>query len=338
MKTVGFAPILFAAVSAAACAPQLPRAGEQGGATGGTVATGTLFEIGRTMQFGPGSRYAAESDRESTLDVAQVCQGVLVAWEDSRFQASAALAGLWRPREALREYGAGVFFFEPYDPARVPVVFVHGINGTAGDLKAVIDRIDRSRFQAWVFQYPSGLRLHSVGNALVQVLDNLQAHYGFDRYALVAHSMGGLISRVAVNKIALRGDPQPIALFVTISTPWEGHIAAELGAKLSPYVLPVWLDMSPGSPFLGSLLSKPLPDTLPYYLFFGYQGLFGNDGTASLGSMLSRAAQDQSRRVIGFPTTHSGVLTNPEVIDALNALLAQHAAPSASMSVRRSPP
>jgi uncharacterized alpha/beta hydrolase family protein len=272
-------------------------------------------------------RASAKSALASSPDLARFHRGTLTTWDDPRFRPEAGNEGMWTPLEAFEKYGAGVFFFEPYDPARVPVVFVHGINGTAADFKTIIENLDRKRFQAWVYEYPSGFRLDMVSGFLVRILDELQLRYKFDRYAIVAHSMGGLVSRGAVNTIAQRAGRQPIALYVTLSTPWDGHEAAEMGTKYSPVVLPVWLDMSPGSAYIEGLFRKPLPDTLPYYLFFGYEGGKGSDGTVSLKSMLDLSAQDQSLRTVGFPATHMSILQSRAVIDRLNGLLARYAAP-----------
>jgi hypothetical protein len=252
-------------------------------------------------------------------------RGTLVTWSDPRFTPGAGPAGMWTPLEAYKEYGAGVFFFEPYDPARIPVVFVHGISGTASDFKTIIEKLDRTRFQPWVFQYPSGLRLELISDFLLRTLDELQAIHKFDRYAIIAHSMGGLVSRATVNKTVERGATPPIVLYITISTPWDGHEAAKAGAQYSPVVLPVWLDMVPGSPYLSKLFRTQLPATLPYYLLYGYKGGSGSDGTVSLSSVLKIEAQDQSVRTIGFPDNHTSILQSGGVIDRLNTLLARHA-------------
>jgi hypothetical protein len=137
--------------------------------------------------------------------------------------------------------------------------------------------------------------------------------------------MGGLVSRAAVNKIVKRDETPPIMLYLTISTPWEGHEAAKAGTEHSPVVLPVWLDMVPGSPYLSNLFETQLPATVPYYLIYGYVGGSGTDGTVSLSSVLKLEAQDQSVRTIGFPDNHMSILQSAEVIDRLNTLLTSHA-------------
>jgi uncharacterized alpha/beta hydrolase family protein len=271
-------------------------------------------------------RAAAQRDLAGDPDLANIHRGTITTWDDPRFLPQAGEDGMWAPVETFRKYGAGIFFFEPYDPKRIPVLFVHGINGTAADFKPIIDKLDRTRFQPWVFQYPSGFRLYLVSDYMVKILDELQLRYKFDRYAIVAHSMGGLVSRGAVNNIVQRKGPLPIALYLTISTPWEGHQAAQMGVKYSPVVLPVWVDMSPGSTYLKTLFQTPLPESLPYYLFFGFQGGDGTDGTVTLKSMLDLSAQDQSLRVVGFPATHDTILTSPAVIERVDGLLTRYAA------------
>jgi Alpha/beta hydrolase of unknown function (DUF915) len=305
------------------------------------AAAGQRLEVGRIRLVNEIPKGVAElravvkRDLALTPELARPHRGTLVTWSDPRFAPQVGQAGMWTPLETYKEYGAGMFFFEPYDPARLPVVFVHGISGTAYDFKTVIDKLDRTRFQPWVFQYPSGFRLALISDFLVRTLDELQALHKFDRYAIVAHSMGGLVSRAAVNKIVKRDDTPPIILYVTISTPWEGHEAAKAGAQYSPVVLPVWLDMVPGSPYLSHLFEKQLPATVPYYLIYGYEGGSGTDGTVSLRSVLKIEAQDQSVRTTGFPYNHTGILQSGEVIDRLNVLLARHAVPRKATSMSR---
>ena len=305
------------------------------------AAAGQRLDVGRIRLVTEIPKGVAElradvkRDLALTPELARPHRGTLVTWSDPRFAPEVGPAGMWTPLETYKEYGAGVFFFEPYDPARVPVVFVHGISGTAYDFKTVIDNLDRARFQPWVFQYPSGFRLDLISDFLVRTLDELKALHKFNRYAIIAHSMGGLVSRAAVNKIVNRDETPPIMLYVTISTPWEGHEAAKAGTEHSPVVLPVWLDMVPGSPYLSNLFETQLPATVPYYLIYGYVGGSGTDGAVSLRSVLKLEAQDQSLRTTGFPDDHRGILQSGEVIGRLNALLAHHAVPRKATSTSR---
>jgi pimeloyl-ACP methyl ester carboxylesterase len=204
------------------------------------------------------------------------------------------------------------------------------MGGTPLDFEFLIGQLDRKRFQAWVMQYPSALRLETVADYLMLSLQDLRDGLGLDQVVVVAHSMGGLVSRAALNDLADTDDSDLVPLFVTISTPWSGHAAAASGVERSPVVLPVWRDMKPGSAFLQTLLVTPLPEGMEFQLFFGFEGNRSfrsrggaNDGVVTLASQLAPEAQQQARRLQGFPANHTEILRRDEVADALNALLVQ---------------
>ena len=116
----------------------------------------------------------------------------------------------------------------------------------------------------------------------------------------------------------------PPAVFLTISTPWDGHAAAEIGTKRSPVVLHAWFDMAPDSPLLRSLFETQLDPATSTHLLFGYVGGSGSDGTVTLKSMLRPAAQQAAVRVLGFPEDHTSILASKEVIDTVNGVLARN--------------
>ena len=56
----------------------------------------------------------------------------------------------------------GLYFLQPYDPNRIPVIFVHGLISTPQMWLNVIndlqqDPVLRERYQFWIFAYPTGL-------------------------------------------------------------------------------------------------------------------------------------------------------------------------------------
>jgi len=55
----------------------------------------------------------------------------------------------------------GLYTLEPYDPDRIPIVFVHGLISTARMWRNVVNELEfdpvlRARYQCWVFNYPTG--------------------------------------------------------------------------------------------------------------------------------------------------------------------------------------
>ena len=242
--------------------------------------------------------------------------GERAALGDARFSADNAEDGLWRPFDFVVNGHAGIYFLEPYDPAKVPVLFVHGINGTPASFDHLIERLDRRHFQPWVYYYPSGAHLPVIADHLDQTVAKLQLRHRVTNLAVIAHSMGGLVARGFIERHAQRGGAGRIAPLITLSTPWGGHRAAELGVRTAPAVVRVWEDMAPGSEYLRSLFTQPLPRDTPHYLLFTF-----NDQNVTMASQLAMPAQASAERVYGFDETHTGVLRNAEVSALVNALL-----------------
>lgn len=251
--------------------------------------------------------------------------GDVLPLSDERFGPQAARLGLWQPLDFAVRWGIGLYALEPVDPARTPVVFVHGIDGYPRQLEPLARRLDRSRFQAWFFHYPSGARLDLMATALARALAHAQARLGARRVVVVAHSMGGLVARAALSQLVERGGGDLVRTFVTIATPWAGHAAAAVGVERSPVVVPVWLDMAPGSKFLELLPRGPLPPGLRHHLVFAFEGAQvsgrNGDGAVTLASQLDPAAQAGAASVLGVAAGHVEVLSSPALAARLAGLL-----------------
>ncbi len=259
--------------------------------------------------------------------------GTLVNIDDPRFSDQNAKLGLWDPLRFLFDVGAGIYFLEAYDPHKIPVLFVHGAMGHPANWNYLVSRLDRSRFQPWLAYYPTAPHLDRLGRGLVRAIAALQVKYGFSQLVLVAHSMGGLVTRAAVDYAIPNWSTARVVqlpAFVSISSPWGGYSAAAEGAKHSPVVAPSWEDMAPGSPFLTRLPETALPPECEYSLLFSYRGSAGisgeaNDGTVAVWSELSMPIQRQAAHVMGFDESHTSILQSPEVATQLNAILARAA-------------
>jgi pimeloyl-ACP methyl ester carboxylesterase len=268
---------------------------------------------------------SAETEETGERSLSDFHLGEVARIDDPRFSAENARRGLWRPAEFLREVGAGVYFLEPYDPGKTPVLFVHGALGYPGNFATLISRLDRNRFQPWLAYYPSAVHLSSTVMALDRWMQYLYVQHHYSRLAVVAHSMGGLVARAYVNRViaAADGRADGIRLFFTMSTPWDGHASAQSGVDRAPVVAPSWYDMAPGSPFQRSLLDTALPSTLGHDLLFSYAGgsrrmREANDGTVTIPSQLEPRVQSRARMVRGFNATHTSILESVEVAALLN--------------------
>lgn len=91
---------------------------------------------------------------------------------------------------------------QPYDPARIPVLFVHGLQDTPASflpmyLSLMEDPEIRQKYQFWVFSYPSGYPYPYSASLLRAELDRMQKAYPSHKdIVIIGHSMGGLITRL----------------------------------------------------------------------------------------------------------------------------------------------
>lgn len=251
--------------------------------------------------------------------------GAPASLDSPALAATAGEQGYWSPMEAFRAGSGNIHFLEPYDASRTPVLFVHGAAGSAQDFRAVIGGLDRTRFQAWVYQYPSGAAVDSMAYLLYWKLLNLRLRHGFQSLVVVAHSMGGLVVR---SFLVNHGAEFPqLRLFVSISTPWGGEPSADLGVRHSPAVVPSWRDMQPDGEFMRALFERRLPAHVQQVLYFGHKGGYSlmrpnTDGTVTLASQLRMPAQAEAKLVVGFDEDHASILTSPQMAAQLSALLA----------------
>jgi pimeloyl-ACP methyl ester carboxylesterase len=244
--------------------------------------------------------------KRGTHELPPIQLGDVVTLDDPRFSEANAHLGMWQPVEFLFQVGGGFYFLQPFDATKIPVLFVHGAGGQPDNWRYLIAHLDRTKFQPWVVYYPSGLGLDDTGRGVARWLNVLAARYRFPRLIIVAHSMGGLVSRAAINYMTANGVGDMLALFVTLSTPWDGHAAATRGAEDSPVVMPMWTDVVPGSPFIRGLFQAALPRDCPYFLLFSFRGSRSfvldeqNDGVVALSSELAPYAQQAAQRIYGF--------------------------------------
>src|SRR5215468_454927 len=93
---------------------------------------------------------------------------------------------------------------QPFDPARTPVIFVHGLQETGVSWAPMIDSLRddpwiREHYQFWYFSYPSGYPYPYAAALFRQDLGGIKRAFpNHKRVVLIGHSMGGLICRLMV--------------------------------------------------------------------------------------------------------------------------------------------
>src|SRR5688572_15318478 len=95
----------------------------------------------------------------------------------------------------VREDPPGIYALDPVDEKRIPVLFIHGINDSPARFSYLIEQLDRTRFQPWLYSYASHAHLDSVADNLHETVQQIRQSYRFHSIAVVGHSMGGLVAR-----------------------------------------------------------------------------------------------------------------------------------------------
>jgi pimeloyl-ACP methyl ester carboxylesterase len=212
-----------------------------------------------------------------------------------------------------RRWDAGWLLAQGLDAQSVLVVVDHDLADTLRpqEFDDLIGRLDAKRFQPWVLMYPSGYELGETARWLHQTMVTLETTHQLERTCIVAHSMGGLVSRGFLSYHLARGKPQSVRTLVTMASPLNGMPSAAMGVKMTPdgMVVPAWFDLAPGSDFLNFIYETPLSGEVEYHLLFGYKK-GGSDGTVSILSQLREEAQAEAEVVRGFRVSHTDILTD----------------------------
>lgn len=105
---------------------------------------------------------------------------------------------------------SGLYMLQPYDPEKIPVVFVHGLMSTPATWATVFNGLMgdpelRARYQFWYFRYPTGnpvlysaAMLRSALDEVRRTVDPNGRNPRFNAMVVISHSMGGLLAKTLV--------------------------------------------------------------------------------------------------------------------------------------------
>ncbi len=247
--------------------------------------------------------------------------GAIRSLDEPIFDEKIATLGMYDPASFAEKVHTSFYTLEEHNDYKIPVVFVHGIGGSPRVFLPIINRLDRRRYKPWFYYYASGGDLEQLGDLFYKVfLSGKVAAQKMMPMIIVAHSMGGMVVREALNKYGNKSDENRVELFISIATPFGGHPAAAIGEEHGLIVLPAWRDVNPNSEFIRRLYRKTLPDYVNHHLIYAYQNTDvvklseNSDGVVPLSSQLHPTAQTQSSEQFGFNSSHTAILENDELI------------------------
>ncbi len=117
-----------------------------------------------------------------------------------------ATKGLLRPSQDKNK----LFFAQPYEPDKIPVVFVHGLWSDPTSWAEMLNELRatpaiRARYQFWFYMYPTGQPFWYSAAELRKQLADVRMQVdpehqspGMDQMVLIGHSMGGLVSKMQI--------------------------------------------------------------------------------------------------------------------------------------------
>ena len=110
------------------------------------------------------------------------------------------LMAMMRPQNY--EQRTGLYMLEPYDPERIPVIFVHGLLSIPQMWVPTVTAVEsdpalRGRYQFWVFAYPTGDPIVLSALRFRESLAQVYRRYPKTKnMVLISHSLGGLLSQM----------------------------------------------------------------------------------------------------------------------------------------------
>lgn len=233
-------------------------------------------------------------------------------------------------RHVVANRGHGILVpFLRHDPRAEPIVLVHGINASPADLKTVADHLGHDpRFQVYVYFYEDRRRyVDASGLDLALALDVLREQSPTVR--IVAHSMGGIVTRCAVNSLIdpgwladtgrrIRGvaDADEIVLpgihdfagldIVTVDTPWRGFFAPRINLRNLLVRERSFVDMVSNSAVLTNIHRVHLPDHVRIHQVEADNRAAGEEVDRIIG--LCDLGADELDRLIDYFSDHAGAL------------------------------
>jgi len=182
-----------------------------------------------------------------------------------------------------------------------PIVFVHGLGGGRGDFVPMawyLRRKGRRRSYSICFEGPGDVE--NQGAQLAGFIRHVVDVTGEPRVDVVAHSLGGVAARIAIQDYDLGGI---VRRLVTMGSPHGGTYVARLGNT------PITRDLRPDSALIERLRLTHLPSSVDVTSFWSSSDLvILPPGSASL---------PHSRQIDMTPLTHYGYLIHPRAWKAV---------------------
>ena len=225
----------------------------------------------------------------------------------------------------------GLFFFEvdreePGEMAldRKSVVLVHGLDDPGEVWQSLAPELVKEEFNVWLMKYPNDQPIVESARLFFEELKGLK-QLGIQRISIVAHSMGGLVSREMLTSSEIEYDRSAknrlvpvVAALIMVGTPNHGSQLARFRVftEMRDHLIRLkkgeanWLgaiidgageakiDLLPGSRFLTELNGRPHPEGVDMLIIAGITSPWNeSDINRWVGNLRKKVPADQQERV-----------------------------------------
>lgn len=249
--------------------------------------------------------------------------GTIRSLNDPIFSDQMAELGMYEPVSFMEKVPGMLYAEEENFFHKVPVIFVHGIGGSAKIFQEMSRKLDKKYYKPLYFHYPSGSDLNQMAELFYSIfLSGEIYNTSTSPMVIIAHSMGGIVVREALNRYQGNSEENRVKMFISMASPFGGHPSVpNKESRVTKYLLPAWKDLNTKSEYIKDLFRKPLPKSLEHRLIFFYQNNSkinlntSGDGVIPLFSQLRGPAQQQATDIKGFNKSHAEGVTDTKVVD-----------------------
>ncbi len=224
--------------------------------------------------------------------------------------------------EAAGRYGLHApGHWEQSDPQQLLVLVVHGFHSSPARFEPLARALRGRGVLAGTYGYPDDQPIADSAEQLSRELRRIRSAQPQRRVALVAHSMGGLVARLAIEDPLL--DPGNVRHLIMVATPNQGSLLAQFAfgqgllnqilnadrGQVSRFYTAIEeglsesaVDLRPNSVFLRQLNARERNPQVRYSIFLGTGGPFTRRQVDELRAGLARATARSD--VVGMVAPH----------------------------------
>jgi len=188
-----------------------------------------------------------------------------------------------------------------------PVLLIHGYLANRGSVHLLGRRLEERNRLVLSYPLPALGDIRDSASMLARKVESLVEQTSVRSVDLVGHSMGGLAALYYVKRL---GGRRRVRKLILLGAPAGGTWSALLGLVTAPLGR-ASLQLLPSSPFIRELNDSPLPPGVEVVSVAGERDILAPLRSTVLAGV----------RHIALPTSHSGLLVDTAVVDAIDSVL-----------------